>query len=79
MYEGFVLTILNDKNKINDRQILVLGDLPNKPNALTLYEYWDDKRDDRAFPSLQDINLIDFWRIAVVLLSRIVILSFLRH
>ena len=52
---------------------MALGDLPNKPNALTLYQYWDDKLDSRALPSLQDINLIDLWRIAPALIIKDVI------
>ncbi len=52
---------------------MALGDLSNKPNALTLYQYWDDKRDSLAFPSLQDINLIDLWRIAPALIIKDVI------
>ena len=52
---------------------MALGDLPNKPNALTLYQYWDDKRNSRALPSLQDINLIDLWRIAPALIIKDVI------
>ena len=52
---------------------MVFDNLPNKPNALTLYQYWDYKRNDRAFPSLQNINLIDFWRNAPALIIKDVI------
>lgn len=40
---------------------------------MTLYQYWDDTRDGRAFPSLQDIDLLDLWRIAPALIIKDVI------
>lgn len=47
--------------------------MPEKPNAQTLYQYWNDKRGDRIFPSWQDIDLLDLWRIASTLIVKDVI------
>lgn len=48
-------------------------EVPEKPNAQTLYQYWNDKRGDRIFPSWQDIDLLDLWRIASTLIVKDVI------
>ncbi len=46
---------------------------PEHPNARILYEYWEEKRGNRAYPAWKDIDLIDLWMIAPCLIVKDVI------
>lgn len=46
---------------------------PEHPNARRLYNYWLEKRGQRAFPSWRDIDLLDLWQIASCLIVKDVI------
>ncbi len=60
-------------NKTFERHEIGPENRPKQPNAQLLYDYWLEKRAGRAFPSWQDIDLLDLWRIASCLIVKDVI------
>ncbi|MEK9753400.1 MAG: hypothetical protein VW338_09335, partial [Rhodospirillaceae bacterium] len=50
-----------------------LQDLPAHKELRTLYLYWEEKRGGRDFPSWRDIDLMELYPIASVLLVKDVI------
>jgi len=60
-------------DKIYRREEVGPGNPPTQPNAHALYDYWLQKRADRAYPAWRDIDLLDLWKIAPCLIIKDVI------
>lgn len=57
-------------DKIYQRQEVQPDNPPVQPNARLLFDYWLEKRGDRAFPSWRDLDLLDLWQIASCLIVK---------
>jgi hypothetical protein len=71
--EGGYLSDIYVADKIYQRRTINPGYVPEQPFAKTLYEYWNMKRGQRAFPAWRDIDLLDLWQIASCLIVKDVI------